>query len=110
MFPVSCLVVLKTNLVLSNTKQVICVLVQTKFNYIINSYGFCVGFLEISEDLYKVLLKNPKAHLLVPCKECGEQVSSLQEMRQTLDQVRISLDETRSEVKSSQFLTSSQLD
>ena len=70
----------------------------------------CVVCLEISEDLYKVLLKNPKAPLLVPCKECGEQVSSLQEMRQTLDQVRISLDETRTEVKNSQFLTRSQLD
>ena len=70
----------------------------------------CTKCLEVSEDLYKVLMDNPKAPLLVPCKECGEQVSSLQDMRQTLDHVRISLDETRSEVRVGQISTTSRLD
>ena len=55
----------------------------------------CTKCLEISEDLYIVLITNPKAPLLVPCKECGEHVSSLQDMRVTLDKVTRNQDDTK---------------
>ena len=59
----------------------------------------CTNCLEVADDLYKVLVKNPTSLLLVPCKDCGSQLSSLQDMRETLN-----------EVKNSQSTTNSQLD
>ena len=48
----------------------------------------CADCLEISDVLYEMLVHNPKAPLLVPCKDCSRQVNSLQDMRATLDEVR----------------------
>ena len=48
----------------------------------------CISCLEVPDELYDVLVQNPKSLLMVPCKDCSSQITSLQEMRDTLNEVK----------------------
>ena len=58
----------------------------------------CTECLEVPDDLYTVLVQNPKSLLLVPCKDCSSQISSLQEMRDTLNEVKANQAETKEQL------------
>ena len=60
----------------------------------------CIQCLEVSDELYMLLVKNPTSPLMVPCKECGNHVASLQEMRNTLNEVRRHQEESKKELHS----------
>ena len=58
----------------------------------------CTSCLEVPDELYTVLVQNPKSLLLVPCKECSGQISSLKEMRDTLHDVKANQVETKEQL------------
>ena len=60
----------------------------------------CIQCLEVSDELYMLLVNNPTSPLMVPCKECGNHVASLQEMRNTLNEVRRHQEESKKELHS----------
>ena len=60
----------------------------------------CTKCLEVPDELYEILVQNPKSLLLVPCKACSGQISSLQEMRDTLSDVKSNQDGTKKQLES----------
>ena len=58
----------------------------------------CTKCLEVPDKLYQVLVQNPKSLLLLPCKGCSGNISSLQEMRDTLTEVKVNQDGTKKQL------------
>ena len=58
----------------------------------------CTSCLEVNDDLYDMLVCNPKSILLVPCKDCSSQLASMQEMRVTLNEVKANQEDTKKQL------------